>query len=63
MYLFPVLLNGCNIFYLCKLQITFLSKGKTEADELHALRTEAGFTLGSQKTGETIAADLCYKNK
>jgi hypothetical protein len=44
-------------------KLRFLSKGKIEADELQALRTEAGFTLGSQKTGETIAADLCYKNK
>jgi hypothetical protein len=47
------------MFYLYKLQITFLSKGKTEADELHVLRTEAG----GQKTGETIGANLCYKNK
>jgi hypothetical protein len=32
-----------------------MSKGQTEADELHAMRTEAGVTFGGQKAGETIA--------
>jgi hypothetical protein len=34
--------------------MAFLSKGRTETDELHALRTESGITLGGQKTGETL---------
>ena len=69
MYWFPVRLNGFkkhrlivyinfSIFYLYKLQITFLSKLKTETNELHALRTEAGITLEGQKKGQMIAANF-----
>jgi hypothetical protein len=45
--------NFC-LFYPYKLQITFFSKGRTEADGLHSLITEAGVTLGQQKTAKKI---------